>query len=112
MLDWEIKAVVGLVIVTAMAFGGRYIYDKGWDAKASADMVAQAKVNKVAQDKYNTITQQLTDAKGKTTIVYQTITKYKDKIVDRPVYQNVCLDSDGVNTINQALSGELSEGGK
>lgn len=33
------------------------------------------------------------------------IEREKLKIVDRPVYRNVCLDSDGVRIANQAKNG-------
>lgn len=42
---------------------------------------------------------------AKASIVYRTITQTVDKIVDRPVYRNVCLDDDGLRLVNAALGG-------
>lgn len=45
------------------------------------------------------------DFKERERVVYQTITQTVDRIVDRPVYRNVCLDDDGVRAINAAVRG-------
>jgi hypothetical protein len=45
------------------------------------------------------------DRDEKARIVYRTITEMVDKIVDRPVYRNVCLDDDGLRLANAALGG-------
>lgn len=37
-------------------------------------------------------------------ITYRTIEKVVDRIVDRPVYRNVCFDSDGLRAANSALT--------
>ena len=39
-------------------------------------------------------------------IVYRTITQQVGKIVDRPVYRNVCLDADGLRLARCAIRGE------
>lgn len=41
--------------------------------------------------------------RGKTQVVYRTITKSVDKYIDRPVYRNVCFDDDGLRDANAAL---------
>lgn len=50
------------------------------------------------------------DAKAK--VVYRTITQTVDKYIDRPIYRNVCLDSDGLRDANAALLGTLTPTGK
>lgn len=35
----------------------------------------------------------------------KTITKYVDRIIDRPIYRSQCLDDDGLRTANAALKG-------
>lgn len=37
--------------------------------------------------------------------VYQRIEVEVDKIVERPVYRNVCLDSDGLRELHRAIDG-------
>lgn len=49
--------------------------------------------------------QHLEEQKAQQQVVYQTITKTVDRIVEKPVYKNVCLDTDGVAAANAALAG-------
>ena len=39
-----------------------------------------------------------------------TIVREREKIVDRPIYRNVCLDPDGLRDANRALNGGASSG--
>jgi hypothetical protein len=70
--------------------------------KQAADAVQAAAVAA------NQHAEQLEKARAQREIVYRTITKQVDKIVDRPVYRNVCLDDDGLRVINDALRGEAA----
>lgn len=45
--------------------------------------------------------------KEKERVVYKTITETVDKIVERPVYRNLCLDTDGLQQLNAAVTGTL-----
>lgn len=38
-------------------------------------------------------------------VIYQTITKTVEKIVERPVYRNSCFDDDGLRQFNAAVTG-------
>ena len=38
-------------------------------------------------------------------VIYQTITKTVEKIVERPVYRNSCFDDDGLHQLNAAVTG-------
>lgn len=44
-------------------------------------------------------------------VVYQTITETVDRIVERPVYRNVCLDADGLRALNDAIRGGPADTG-
>jgi hypothetical protein len=45
-------------------------------------------------------------------VVYKTITETVDKIVERPVYRNVCLDADGLRQLNAAITGRIAAPGE
>ena len=45
-------------------------------------------------------------------IIIQKRNVYVDKIVDRPVYRNVCLDADGLRCIASAINGTDAAGCK
>lgn len=102
---WQIK-IAEYLVVFAVLFGiAYYIYDKGYNAADQKWQVAQAQANAAAQAKYNLVAQQLEVAKADRIVQTQYITKTVTKLVDRPVYQNICLDQDGMDVINKALSG-------
>jgi hypothetical protein len=42
---------------------------------------------------------------------YRTITRLVDKIVERPVYRNVCLDDDGMQQLRAAIAGRADQPG-
>ena len=44
----------------------------------------------------------------KARVVYRTITREVDKIVEKEVYRHVCFDADGVRLANAALRGEIA----
>lgn len=48
----------------------------------------------------------LEEDRGKARIVYRSITKEVDRIVERPVYRNVCLDAAGLRIARCAIRGE------
>lgn len=70
--------------------------------KQSADAVQAAAVAA------NQHAEELEKARARREIVYRTITQQVDKIVDRPVYRNVCLDDSGLRVINEAFRGEAA----
>lgn len=69
-----------------------------------AEKVAQAERERESQISKDLETR-LVEWDKKQWVVY----REKTKIVDRPVYNNVCLDADGVRLINAAKGGATSE---
>jgi hypothetical protein len=45
-------------------------------------------------------------------VVYHTITETVDRIVERPVYRNVCLDASGMRALSDAIHGGPVDSGK
>lgn len=45
--------------------------------------------------------------KEKERVIYKTITETVDRIVTRPSYSNDCLDTDGLQQLNAAITGTL-----
>lgn len=56
--------------------------------------------------------EELEKARAQREIVYKTITKEVERVVNRPVYLNVCLDDDGLRLINDALAGPSTAPGQ
>ena len=98
------------LIVIALVFGAAwYVYDKGFNACDAQWTVKQAQANAEAQTKYNAVATKLENTKAERVIQTNTITKIVPQIVERGVYKNICVDSQGVDVINKALKGEAYE---
>ena len=67
------------------------------DAKAYQEALAkqQTAINKLSSDYETKISNQKTKV--------ETVTKYVDKIVERDVYRNVCIDDDGMQQLNSLI---------
>jgi hypothetical protein len=106
---------IALLALACTGFG----YVKGVRHQQGVDAVASASAEKAAHDAYvaqteklNAAAQALEVAKNEKEIVYRTITQTVDRIVDRPVYRNVCLDADGLRNINAAAAGRAADPGQ
>jgi hypothetical protein len=74
-------------------------------AKARAECEEAARLQREAEmGKANLAATDLEKGNAKARVVYRTITREVDKIVERPVYRNVCLDDDGLRRANAALA--------
>jgi hypothetical protein len=71
-----------------------------------------AKAKQEQQDKYDALAKKLEDTKAERIVQTNTITKIVPQIVEREVYKNICIDSEGMNVINKAIKGEAYEASK
>ncbi len=102
--------IVAVLLILAAAFGG------GWyvrDLKADSDNLVIAQAVAVANQSF-TDSQKETADKLQTALkdlatTQRTLRSEKDKIIERPVYINVCLDSDGMLLANAAKSGSYTK---
>lgn len=91
-------------LVAALALGWLL---HGWYTDSLAYVAAQAA--QAAQDKANS--RELEQANildkwlSKNSINQKVIVRESVKLVDRPVYRNICLDTDGLRIINAAKNG-------
>jgi hypothetical protein len=106
-------ALAGAILIATASFGA------GWKASSNswkADMLAaeQAHADQLRAeiDRSNIIAAALESEKGKSRVVYKTITKRVDKIIDRPVYLNQCFDADGLRLANSAIAGQAPDPGE
>ena len=96
---------VGIAAVSALvAFG------TGWEVRSMRCIAAEtARLSKVKivteakQDKVLKASTKVEVQKEKVRIKYVQVVKEVEKIVDRPVYKNVCLDDDGLKAINEGM---------
>ena len=111
---WIILAVV-LALMGVVGGAELNGFSRG-EAKITADWnIDKLKKIKESQDEIariqtqlNTATADLEVAKNERQIVYKTITKRVDRIIDRPIYLNSCIDDDGMRLANAALAGKAA----
>lgn len=78
------------------------------DAKCTTQIqkieLAQQTALKQANDKANQASADYEQLKATQQVKIQTVRDTVQKIVERPVYRNVCLDSDGLQQLGKAIS--------
>lgn len=70
------------------------------DEQQKALIDKQNKINKVSAD-YEQL-------KSEQRVKVETVTREVQKIIERPVYNNVCIDSDGLRSINSLIPDDSS----
>ena len=116
MLPLPYAQMAGALLVVAL-FVGTYIKGRvdGREVCHSRIEVLQAEASKAAVNEQNQAIKASTDLENQrvqTQIKYRTITRTVEKVVDRPIYRNVCLDDDGVRYANTALTGQVAAPGE
>ena len=112
-LPFATKAVVTTIAFTAIFGLGLYVGRTLTSNSYKADMLEaqkQAFVEYTTQtEKLNGISAELEKSKNEKQIVYRTITKKVEKLIERPIYSIDCIDADGMQLINSALAGKASD---
>lgn len=108
LLGWQARLAEIALIATLLTGGYFYVHHKGYNEALQEVAIAQEKVDKAQREKYDKLAQELEDIKKKRQENVRTITKTVEKIIDRPVYSNVCIDDSGLSVINASLKGEAA----
>lgn len=106
----ELLAVV-LALVTTFTLGWK---TKGWHDDSLA-LAENAQVDKVMQQFHqheSVVASTLEDKLSQLKANEKVIEHESVKIVDRPVYNNICLDPDGLLLLNKARGGQNSDTSK
>lgn len=101
------------VLLVILLFTGTYIKGRvdGREVCHQKIEVLQAEASKAAVNEQNQAIKASTELENQrvnTQIKYRTITRTVEKVVDRPIYRNVCFDDDGVRSANTALTGQVA----
>ena len=102
-------AAIGVALVLAFGAGWRL---RGIKTKAATvDQVqAQAKADVQQAQRTSEAVQQHAQVKTETEIRYVTVTREVEKLVERPVYLERCMDDDGVRILNAQILGADAPG--
>ena len=106
LLGWQAKLAEWVIVLAVVGGVGYYIYHKGYGEAMQDVAIAQGIADKKQQDKYNLVAQELEDTKKKRQENVRTITKTVEKIIDNPIYRNVCISDSGLSVANAAIKGE------
>ncbi|MGZ8888068.1 MAG: hypothetical protein ACXW1D_00765 [Halobacteriota archaeon] len=108
-MAWQTR-VLEWVIAFALLFGAYlWVGHHAVSEYKQEQVIAQMEKDKAQQKKYNVLAQDYEELKTKRQDNARTIVREVEKIIDRPVYRNVCIDGGGLSIINQAISGSSGE---
>lgn len=100
------QQLIEIALAVCLAFGAyQYIGHRAVEAYKDEQKIVQLEADKKQAEAYNLVAQELEELKNKRQENAKTITKYVEKIVDRPVYLNECIDDDGLHILNSAIKG-------
>jgi hypothetical protein len=102
--------IAALLFILGLAFYGGYEY-KGLQVDSQNLVIAQAVAiaNQSFTDSQKTTSDKLQATLKDLATTTRALRSEKDKIIERPVYINVCLDGDGLLLANAAKSGSNTE---
>lgn len=104
-------AICASVIALGLAFGTGW-WLRGLQVKAATvdQTKAQAQADVQQAQRTSTAVQQHAQAKTETEIRYVTVTREVEKLVERPVYLERCMDDDGLRVLNAQILGTDTPG--
>lgn len=76
------------------------------DARIEQIKTAQHQAQAKQQDQVNEVSSDYEADKAQRQIETQVIYKTIEKVVDRPVYRNLCIDDDGLSTLNSLIEAD------
>lgn len=93
--------------VAAVAGALWWTYSSGYDAGYDARIVEEQEVQGEQEVQEAAASTSLEGDREKVRTVYRTITEEIERVVEKPVYRDMCLDDDGLRLANAALAGAL-----
>ena len=104
-------AICAAVIALGLAFGTGW-WLRGIQTKAATvdQTKAQAQADVKQAQRTSTAVQKHAKVKTETEIRYVTVTREVEKLVERPVYLERCMDDDGLRVLNAQILGTNSPG--
>jgi hypothetical protein len=111
-LQYRILAELALVMVLLCAgfVGGFKVESWRWGASETAAIEKAQQEYRKESDKSASASGELAKQEERVRVQIKTVTKFVDRIVERPVYRADCIDDDGLHAINSALTGASHTG--
>ncbi|WOE32732.1 MULTISPECIES: hypothetical protein [unclassified Acinetobacter] len=110
---WKYKTWIAIAILCFICFGQLAYTNHLSGQLRKAQEKCNAQILKLEQQHQQAIQKQRSTinklsadyetAKSEQRIKVETVTKYIDKIVERPIYYNQCIDDDGMQQLNSLI---------
>ena len=105
-------AVAVVALYGAGFYSGRRVESWRWGASETAAVQKALDQYKAEAAKGAAASTDLAKKEDQIRGQTRTIAKFVDRIVEKPVYRNVCLDVDGLRAANEALTRKAPTGGQ
>ena len=117
-LIWKYKNWIAIAILCFISLGqlaytnylaGQLIKAEAKKSKAVADAVKPYEIAaKEQRDKFNTASAAYEKLKSEQRVNNEVVIKEVQKIIDRPIYYNICIDADGLQQLNSLITSDTS----
>jgi len=96
--------IIAAALAGVLAFGSAWkIQDWRFGSKEKERLEQVQEAKRMREKQVVTASENYEKKKEVTRVKYVTITQEVEKIVDRPVYKNICIDEDGIKLINEGI---------
>lgn len=102
----KLLMATGLVSLVLGFGSGMGLQKLFWIAADKERIENEAKAKEDNRDRAHDASVSFEEKRTANEIRYRTVTVTVEKLIDRPVYINQCLDADGLRTINEQITGQ------
>lgn len=96
--------IIAAVIAALLSFGSAWkVQDWRFDAREKVRLEEEREAQKMREKAVSTASAGYEKKKEAVRIKYVKVIEEVEKIVERPVYKNVCIDEDGLRAINESI---------
>lgn len=105
--------IITALVSAALAFGAAWkVQDWRHDAAELKRQEEASELQRLLARKSDNAAVSHEQFQERERVVYQTITETVDRIVEKPVYRNICLDADGMRALGAAIHGRPDDSGQ
>lgn len=109
-MSWAVQAALAAIIFAAGGWAGME-WHAGQDAIAENKRIAATQeINRENAALLNRTSTNFEQDRSKNETRANTITVEVDKIIERPVFRNVCIDADGLRLLNSQIRRDTTTG--
>lgn len=101
----QFKFIIAIVIAGLLFFSYNWIERNAVNRYVAKQAIIQQKADDEQQAKYNTLAESFESMRHNQQVVTKLVEKKVTKIIEKPIYRNICIDSEGVDEANKALKG-------